>query len=54
MTVRARRYVLADAQGYEEKAQLLLQAICEEALKTGSRRIERDVVAPSIGITRPL
>ena len=43
-----------DAQGYEEQAQLLLQAICDESRNTGHRRVEMDAVATSIGIDAPV
>jgi hypothetical protein len=51
---KGRRFLLTDTQAYEEQTQVLLQAICEEARSAGSRRVARDAVAPSIGITPPV
>jgi hypothetical protein len=51
---RVRWFFLTDTQWYEEQAQLLLQAVCEEARWAGSRRVDRDAVALSIGINPPV
>jgi predicted nucleotidyltransferase len=45
---------LTDNQALRERAEQLMEAICDHVQRTGSRRLGRDDVAPSIGIDTPI